>query len=281
MVRLFEDDATAEAIARDIVGEADESAGASDSDDTLVEEAPEVAEIARAVAAQVKRLSRSDEPVPTDVPLMLAGLNSITVVQLHFWLQSTYDYEEDMSRLFEEDVSAEVVARDIVGDAPSSESEDSDSVEARSESGDSPAPTRRTRLMPKAPLSVKVYPTPEEVPLPEAPMPSSTAKYLTAEAVLDSSMPAAESLSGKKAGLVYGLLALGLLGSPHSPTFHLAQAQQALSPRAPASAHTPVFSPWLDTVRYPAMEAIQSPWVADAPHRSIDSVLFPQSPRVF
>lgn len=141
----------------------------------------------------------------------------------------------------------------------------------------SPAPVRRTRLMPKAPLSVKVYPTPEEVPLPETAMPTSAAKYLTAEAVLDSSVPSSDTLSGKKAGLVYGLLALGLLGSPHSPTFNHA----VLSPRAPTSAHTPVFSPWLDTVRYPAMEAIQSPWVADAPHRSIDHMLFPQSPRVF
>ncbi|EMD36217.1 hypothetical protein CERSUDRAFT_115161 [Gelatoporia subvermispora B] len=421
MVRLFEDDATAEAIARDIVGEAAESASASDSDEEAPAAVSKVTEIAQAVAAQVKKLSRSNEAVPTDVPLTLAGLNSITVVQLHFWLQSTYDYEEDMSRLFEEDVSAEVVARDILGAAPV---ESESAYEAQSECGESetdsseqmdiaraiakeigtycralgpvptdvplvmaglnsitavqlyswlqatydfddemsrlldhsvtaevlaqdilgsspasseapetpqdvievvvevadediptitldeesvsnptspatasqqhaaesepkspaiapaPAPARRTRLAPKAPLSVKVYPTPEEVALPGTPMPNSAAKYLTAEAVLDSSVPAGDSLSGKKAGLVYGLLALGLLGSPHSPTFNLA-SQPALSPRAPGSAHTPVFSPWLDTVRYPAMEAIQSPWMADAPHRSIGNVLFPQSPRVY
>ena len=93
MVRLFEDDATAEAIARDIVGEVVDSSSGSDSDDTLVEVSEavsKVTEIAQAVAAQVKKLSRSEEPAPIDVPLMLAGLNSITGVQRHFWLQSMF-----------------------------------------------------------------------------------------------------------------------------------------------------------------------------------------------
>lgn len=86
----------------------------SESSTEVDEAEAEVRKIADAVATEVARLARSKESVPTDVPLMLAGLNSITVIQLHFWLQSEYDYEEDMSRLFEEDVSAEVVARDII-----------------------------------------------------------------------------------------------------------------------------------------------------------------------
>ena len=81
-------------------------------------------EIAREIAAEVKRLCRSEEPVPTDVPVMYAGLNSITVVQLYFWLQAEYDYEDDMSRLFEEDATAEVLAQDIVGDEEEDEEED-------------------------------------------------------------------------------------------------------------------------------------------------------------
>jgi hypothetical protein len=68
-------------------------------------------EIALEIAAEVKRLCRSEEPVPTDVALMYAGLNSIIVVQLFFRLQAEYDYEDDMSRLFEEDASAEALAR--------------------------------------------------------------------------------------------------------------------------------------------------------------------------
>ena len=73
-----------------------------------------VDEVAAEIAQRIARLARAAS-APTDVPLMLAGLNSITVIQLYFWLQEKYDYEEDMSRLFEEGVTAEIVARDIRG----------------------------------------------------------------------------------------------------------------------------------------------------------------------
>jgi len=114
MSRLFADDCSAEVLAVEILGE-DNGDDLIDGSVTDVDDLEaEVKEIAEAVAAEVARLSRSSESVPTEVPLMLAGLNSITVIQLHFWLQSEYDYEDEMSRLFEEDVSAEVVARDIL-----------------------------------------------------------------------------------------------------------------------------------------------------------------------
>jgi acyl-CoA synthetase (AMP-forming)/AMP-acid ligase II len=114
MSRLFADDCSAEALAFEILGEDDDDDLSDESITEVDELEAEVKEIAEAVAAEVARLSRSSESVPTDVPLMLAGLNSITVIQLHFWLQSEYDYEDEMSRLFEDDVSAEVVARDIL-----------------------------------------------------------------------------------------------------------------------------------------------------------------------
>ena len=119
MSKLFEEDCTAEVLAGIIVEDSTVTPSEADSDSTRVEEVsdddPEVSTIAKAIAREIGKLGKATKTVPTDVPLMLAGLNSITVIQLHFWLRSEYDYEEDMSRLFEEDVTAEVVARDIRG----------------------------------------------------------------------------------------------------------------------------------------------------------------------
>jgi len=53
--------------------------------------------------------------VPTYLPLKLAGLNSITTAQLYFWLQERYEYDEDISSLFNDDVSAEVIAAHLAG----------------------------------------------------------------------------------------------------------------------------------------------------------------------
>ena len=117
MSKLFEEGCSAESLAVIIVEDPTVASSEADSDATRVEEISgvnaEVAIVAKAVAEEVGKLAKATKSVPTDVPLMLAGLNSITVIQLHFWLQSEYDYQEDMSRLFEEDVTAEVVARDI------------------------------------------------------------------------------------------------------------------------------------------------------------------------
>lgn len=53
--------------------------------------------------------------VPTYLPLKLAGLNSVATAQLYFWLQERYEYDEDITRLFEDSVSAEVIASYIAG----------------------------------------------------------------------------------------------------------------------------------------------------------------------
>ena len=119
MSKLFEEDCTAESLAAIIFDDATVTPSEADSDATKTEEVPEVdakiTVIAEAIAEEVGKLSKATKAVPTNIPLMLAGLNSITVIQLYFWLQSVYNYEEDMSRLFEEDVTAEVVAREIRG----------------------------------------------------------------------------------------------------------------------------------------------------------------------
>ena len=108
MSKFFDEDCTAGSLATIIVEDATKIGEVSEID-------AEVAAIADATAKEVGKLSKATKAVPTDVPLILAGLNSITIIQLHFWLQSEYDYEEDMSRLFEENVTAEAVARDIRG----------------------------------------------------------------------------------------------------------------------------------------------------------------------
>jgi aryl carrier-like protein len=132
MSKLFEEDCTADSLATIVVQGATVTPSEADSDTTKIGEVPEVdaevAAIAEAIAKEVGKLAKATKAVPTDVPLMLAGLNSITVIQLHFWLQSEYDYEEDMSRLFEEDITAEVVARDIRG------------IPAKTEAAPAPAP---------------------------------------------------------------------------------------------------------------------------------------------
>ena len=70
--------------------------------------------LAEKIAAEIAKLSKSSETVPTDMPLLYSGLNSITVVRLYMWLQSEYEYEEEMSHLFEEEVTAQVLATEIL-----------------------------------------------------------------------------------------------------------------------------------------------------------------------
>ena len=72
--------------------------------------------LAEKIAAEVMKLCRSPDAIPTDLPLIYTGLTSITMVRLHFWLQSEYEYTEQMEHLFEEDATAEAVALEILGD---------------------------------------------------------------------------------------------------------------------------------------------------------------------
>lgn len=73
--------------------------------------------IALEIASHVTTLLSlpASSSVPTYLPLKLAGLNSVATAQLYFWLQERYEYEEDIARLFEDDVSAEVIASHIAG----------------------------------------------------------------------------------------------------------------------------------------------------------------------
>lgn len=71
--------------------------------------------LAEKIAAKVTKLSKSPDAIPTDLPLIYSGLTSITMVRLHFWLQSEYEYVEQMEHLFDEEVTAQMVALEILG----------------------------------------------------------------------------------------------------------------------------------------------------------------------
>jgi len=186
MSKLFEEDCTAESLAALIYEDATVTPSEADSEATKVGEVPEVevevATIAEAITKEVGKLAKAIKAVPTDVPLMLAGLNSITVIQLHFWLQSEYDYEEDMSRLFEEDVTAEVVARDICG------------VPAETEAPPSPAPVIFT---PVEPEPVKETPAPTKFRNVRRPTPLN---LQTSSFATTSPIPAAMKTGGIQTG---------------------------------------------------------------------------------
>jgi len=116
MRRLFEEDVTAVVVACEIVGE-ELAAAVQRVEIPTGSSTNRRVEIVMDIAHEVARLAKTTSPVPTDVPLMLAGLDSITVVQLHPRLQSSFDYDEDMSKLFEEDCTAESLAAIIAEDA--------------------------------------------------------------------------------------------------------------------------------------------------------------------
>ena len=74
-------------------------------------------EIALEIASHATTLLSlpASSSVPTHLPLKLAGLNSVATAQLYFWLQERYEYNQDIAGLFEDNISAEVIASHIVG----------------------------------------------------------------------------------------------------------------------------------------------------------------------
>ncbi|KAI9462257.1 hypothetical protein HD554DRAFT_1465627 [Boletus coccyginus] len=72
--------------------------------------------LAEEIAAEVTKLCRSPDAIPTDLPLLYSGLTSITMVRLYIWLQSEHEYEGQGEHLFEEDVTAQAIALEILGD---------------------------------------------------------------------------------------------------------------------------------------------------------------------
>ena len=73
--------------------------------------------IALEIASHVTTLLSlpASSSVPTYLPLKLAGLNSVATAHLYFWLQERYEYDKDIASLFEDSVSAEVIASHIAG----------------------------------------------------------------------------------------------------------------------------------------------------------------------
>ena len=80
--------------------------------------------LAEEIAAEIAKLSKSKELIPVTTPLTYSGLNSITIVRLYFWLQSEHEYEEEMTHLFEEEVTPLVLAMEILGDEADEEYEE-------------------------------------------------------------------------------------------------------------------------------------------------------------
>ncbi|KAI0372004.1 hypothetical protein BV20DRAFT_136065 [Pilatotrama ljubarskyi] len=253
---------------------------------------PAVTELAMTIAEEIARLSRSPQPVGTDVPLVHSGLDPKSLLKIQSWLKSAHDYEVSLSRLLEDDVTSEVLAADIQA-SPRTRQSRALSKPRQAGSG-SFAMSRRARLPPRAPISVDVTTEPEEVPVTSA----AVKQYQIAN---DIGMAPFESWANKKTGLVYGLLALGLVGSPMSPSFRGIKSPAVQSPlnagtrlhpipphedpRAVLPTRTPLFASFMESVHMPGVEPIQSPWVADRQFASLDGIFsdmsFPKSPDSF
>ena len=67
-----------------------------------------------AIAEQLASLAKASQPVATDAPLNLAAIEPAQVVSLHTWLQDHYDWDDPNRMMFDEEVTAEDLARDIV-----------------------------------------------------------------------------------------------------------------------------------------------------------------------
>jgi len=72
-------------------------------------------EFAMDITEQIALLSDAPGPIPTDMPLLFVRLTQQTLSDLHSWLQTCYDWDEDISRLLAPNLSAEVLAWDIKG----------------------------------------------------------------------------------------------------------------------------------------------------------------------
>ena len=87
-----------------------------------------------AVAEQLASLAKASQPVATDAPLNLAAIEPAQVVALHTWLQDRFDWDDPNRMMFDEDVTAEDLARDIV--QARKENDDDDDEEEEDEEED-------------------------------------------------------------------------------------------------------------------------------------------------
>ncbi|KAH9916718.1 uncharacterized protein BXZ73DRAFT_80970 [Epithele typhae] len=265
---------------------------------TALPEKAAITELAMTIAEEVASLSRSPLPIGIDMPLKHSGLNPKTLSQFHAWLMSEHGYDASYTRLLEADTTPEVLATDILATPRTRHSRTLPTPPAK-EVGSGSFASRRARRAPRAPMSVDVTTEPEEVPV----LPSAAVR----QGAADLGMASYDSWAGKKTSLMYGLLALGIVGSPLSPPARAPTALAALkSPAVPASfqtgtrmrpvapledpraalpTRTPIFVSFMDSVRMPGVDLVQSPWIPDRNYASLDGVLeeltFPSTPHSY
>jgi len=231
-------------------------------------------QLAMTISEEIARLSNSHAPIPIDLPLVQAGLSKSALSSLRSWLQSFYDYNGDIQSLSNHDVSAETLAHTLTS--------------AHRVNGD--AGKRRRRLRPRNNLSVDIkkgneldHPAvvPTQSPSPVVPrerrqVPAPGRIIVPDELEdVDIGMASYESWCGKKTGMVAGLLALAMLGSPTThvtrdaynglerPNLFINPQAPLLDVLSPFPQSRSLLSPWLDVVHFEGLEPIQSPWVAD------------------
>lgn len=170
-------------------------------------------ELAMTIAEEIATLGHSQSPMGIDVPLKHAGLDTHSLALLQSWLKSAHDFDTSMSRLMEDDTTAEVLAADILGASPPSPFSPRPAVlmarpchpsiasprtrKARTlpvpikQVGSGSFASRRSRKAPRAPISVDVTTGPDEIPLTSA----AVRQY-----VADIGMVPFDSWSNRKSG---------------------------------------------------------------------------------
>ncbi|KAH9852579.1 hypothetical protein C2E23DRAFT_885708 [Lenzites betulinus] len=248
-----------------------------------------VTELAMTIAEEIARLCRSPQPLGIDVPLLHSGLDPKSLSKLQSWLKSAHDYDVSLGQLLKNDTTALMLAAEIEASPRTRQRSRALPKPPKQAGSGSFSMNRRARKAPRVPICVDVTTEAEEVPVPSA----AIKQYQIAN---DIGMAPYDSWANKKTGLMYGLLALGLVGSPMSPSFRgikspgvpLAAAPRLRpipaheDPRAVMPTRTPLFASFLDSVHMPGVEPIQSPWVADRQFASLDSMFagmsFPRTP---
>ncbi|KAK7689372.1 hypothetical protein QCA50_007164 [Cerrena zonata] len=234
----------------------------------------DVLEIAMCISEEIARLSNAPSPIPTNMPILFADLDDSAVRCLNSWLITRYNWKDDISTLTSPNVSSETLACDITN-VPST-------IRVKE-----PVPPPQRRRRPRRNLSVTV-PKPEIVslvptassvisaqkfPAPAYQTPSVPMSKNGDDIVLNLGMASYESWTGKKSGIIVGLMTLGaLFGSPISNSFGQMRHQRTpfdrsthafLDIRSPPVEHTSILSPWLDVLHFHGHEPVQSPWIAD------------------
>ncbi|TCD69607.1 hypothetical protein EIP91_007030 [Steccherinum ochraceum] len=137
-------------------------------------------ELAMVIAEQIALLSGAFGPIPTDMPLLFSPLDQGSLSDLHSWLQTSYDWPADLTRLLASNVSAEDLAWEVMGHRRQITSLSDDShpighlqspghpasahaltMEALPEAHIHPVPKTRSQLTRKTDLSIIVYPKDE------------------------------------------------------------------------------------------------------------------------